>query len=132
MAKPRSSNGKCFNRSTASSGVSLADFEDAAVGDPALGAVRQRVRLTGDAGYAKDRAEVVVHLRDGRMLRADVPHARGTAERPLDDAGLDAKFLALAAPVLGRAAPRLLARAWSFEQCADAGALVRASRPPRA
>jgi 2-methylcitrate dehydratase PrpD len=113
-------------------GVSLADFEDAAVRDPALSAVRQRVRLTGDAGYAKDRAEVVVHLRDGRALRADVPHARGTAERPLDDAGLDAKFLALAAPVLGRAAPRLLARAWSFEQCADAGALVRATRPPRA
>ena len=112
-------------------GATLEDFTDEAARDPALRALRQRVRLVGVPEYAKDRASVAIHLRDGRTLRADVAHARGTAERPLDDAGLDAKFLGLATPLLGPAARRVLARAWTFDQSPDAGALPRATRPPR-
>lgn len=110
-------------------GVSFADFADDAVRDPTLRALRQRVRLVARPDYAKDRADVTIHLRDGRTVDAAVAHARGTVERPLDDAGLDAKFLALAEPVLGARAPRVLARAWAFGASADAGALPRATRP---
>ena len=111
-------------------GATLEDFADEAARDPALRAVRQRVQLVGRPDYAKDRATVVIHLRDGRTLRADVAHARGTAERPLDDAGLDAKLLGLATPTLGPTRTRrLLARAWAFDQAPDTGALARATRP---
>lgn len=110
-------------------GVSFADFADEAVRDPTLRALRQRVRLVARPDYAKDRADVTIHLRDGRTVAAAVAHARGTVERPLDDAGLNAKFLALAEPLLGRRARRVLARAWAFGESADAGALPRATRP---
>ncbi len=111
-------------------GVTLADFTDAAATDPTLRALRARVRLHAVPDCPKDAARLAIHLRDGRTLTADVPHARGTVERPLDDAGLDAKFLALATPVLGeRRARRVLARARAFATAPDAGALLRATRP---
>ncbi|HLH22663.1 MAG TPA: MmgE/PrpD family protein [Chloroflexota bacterium] len=110
-------------------GVIFADFSDAAATDPTLRALRARVRLHAMPDCPKDAARIAIHLRDGRTLQADVPHARGTVERPLDDAGLDAKFLALAEPVLGARARRLLARAWAFATAPDAGALLRATRP---
>jgi 2-methylcitrate dehydratase PrpD len=113
-------------------GVSFADFTDAAATDPALRALRARVQLHNVPDCPKDAARVAVHLRDGRTLEATVPHARGTVERPLDDAGLSAKFLALAEPVLrARRARRLLAHAWAFAATPDAGTLLRATRPTR-
>jgi 2-methylcitrate dehydratase PrpD len=113
-------------------GVSDADFADEAVLDPTLRALRARVRLVSMPDYPKDRARIAIHLREGSTLEAAVAHARGTAEQPLDDAGLNDKFLALAEPVLGRRAPRLLARAWAFAESADAGDLLRATRRARA
>jgi 2-methylcitrate dehydratase PrpD len=110
-------------------GVTFADFTDAAATDPTLRALRARVQMITVTDCPKDAARIAIHLRDGRTLEADVPHARGTVERPLDDAGLDAKFLALAEPVLGARARRVLARAWAFADAPDAGSLVRTTRP---
>jgi 2-methylcitrate dehydratase PrpD len=110
-------------------GVAFADFTDAAATDPTLRAVRARVQMIGVPDCPKDAARIAIHLRDGRTLQAEVPHARGTVERPLDDAGLSAKFLALAEPVLGARARRVLARAWAFATAPDAGSLPRATRP---
>jgi 2-methylcitrate dehydratase PrpD len=110
-------------------GVRLEDFTDAAARDPALRAARATVRLVPVEDQPKDAARVALYLRDGRVLRAEVPHARGTAARPLDDAGLAEKFRGLAEPALGARAGRVLARAWAFDRAADAGTLIRATRP---
>ena len=112
-------------------GVRLEDFTDEAARDPVVRAARANVRLLPVDDLPKDAACVAVYLRDGRALRAEVSHARGTVARPLDDAGLDEKFLGLAAPVLGARAARVLASAWAFDRSADAGALLRATRPRR-
>ncbi len=100
--------------------------------DPALRAVRARVLLVAVPDCPKDAARIAIYLRGGRTLRAEVPHARGTIERPLDDVGLNAKFLGLAEPVLGPRARRVLARAWAFAESPDAGSLLRATHPARA
>lgn len=107
----------------------LADFTDAAARDATIAALRRRVRLVVGPRYAKDRADIKIHLRDGRVLQAIAAHARGTSQRPLEDAALDVKFIALAEPVIGDRAVRLLSLARSFEKRADVGGLLRLTRP---
>jgi hypothetical protein len=62
-----------------------------------LEALRGKVRAVLDAGLPRGAARVAVTLADGRRAETTVLHARGSAERPLDDAALDAKFRANAA-----------------------------------
>ena len=107
----------------------LADFTDAAARDVTIAALRRRVRLVVQSRYAKDRASIQIHLRDGRVLQAITEHARGTSQRPLEDGELDAKFTALAEPVLGHRAARLLSLARSFDELADVRELLRLTRP---
>ncbi len=70
----------------------VADFDAAALTDPVLDALRDRVRAVLDASLPRGAARVTVTLADGRRAETTVPHARGSAERPMSDAGLDAKF----------------------------------------
>ncbi len=105
------------------------DFDDARVRDPELVALRARVRLLPIDDFAKDRAHVTVRLRDGRFLEADVPHARGTPSRPLDDDGLAQKFLGFAESILGSRAERLLAACWALDQRGDCRRLLTLTRP---
>jgi 2-methylcitrate dehydratase PrpD len=111
-------------------GVALGDFEDAAVGDRRITALRERVRLRPEAGYPKERAVVAVRLRDGQVLTADVACARGTPGRPLSDAELGAKFLGLAEPVLGRSARRVLDALWAVDTAPDVARLLASVRAP--
>lgn len=110
-------------------GVRPDDFTDGAAQRPLLRALRNRVQVIGQPDFAKDQATVSVFLRDGRVLSAEVPHARGTAARPVDDEALSEKFLSLAEPTLGAGADRLLKRAWSFDSCRDTRELLRMAVP---
>jgi 2-methylcitrate dehydratase PrpD len=80
--------------------VGLAQYEDAIVNDPAVVALRARVALEPSATIPRAAARVVVTLDDGATLEEVVAHARGSLERPLTDAELGAKALALVEPVL--------------------------------
>jgi 2-methylcitrate dehydratase PrpD len=89
----------------------LAEATDAALHDTAIAALRDRIEAVADETLQREEAYAEVRLRDGRVLRAHVPHARGSRERPLTDAELAAKFIALAEPRLGEPrAAELLAR----------------------
>ncbi len=110
-------------------GVSPEDFTDEVARDPALRNLRDRVRVIAQPDFEKDQASVSIVLRDGRVLMADVAHARGTVARPVDDDALNDKFLSLADPALGQQAERLLKKAWSFETSRDARDLLRLTRP---
>lgn len=81
-----------------------AEFSDAAVARPDVVALRARVTAVADAAIEEAAADVTVACTDGRTLRAFVPHAIGSRERPLSDADLARKFHGLADPVLGSAA----------------------------
>jgi 2-methylcitrate dehydratase PrpD len=91
-------------------------FTDEAVSDPAVVALRRRVRATDDISVAEDAVRIVVALSDGRRIEKHVEHAIGSLEQPLSDAQLEAKFKGSCMPVLGAAATdALLSLGWAFE-----------------
>lgn len=81
----------------------LSEQTEDAARDPAIAALRERIHAQSDAAAARDEAFVDIRLATGRTLSHHVPHARGSRDRPMTDGELDAKFMALATPVLGPA-----------------------------
>jgi 2-methylcitrate dehydratase PrpD len=75
----------------------VADFEMAAVQDPALAALRAKVVAECDASLPRGAARVTITLADGSTHQQYVEHPRGSAKRPLSDAELAAKYRANAA-----------------------------------
>jgi 2-methylcitrate dehydratase PrpD len=71
-------------------------FDEAALHDPQIRALAQRVSITIGAEQPTPLAAVVtVTLNDGRVLRRAVADFKGTPQRPLDRAELREKFLLL-------------------------------------
>jgi 2-methylcitrate dehydratase PrpD len=82
------------------------DISGASLHDPDILSMSERIRLVEDAELsrrfpAERYARARITLADGRVFATDAVPARGDAERPLSDAEIDAKYMALAAPVLG-------------------------------
>lgn len=75
--------------------------------DPAVLAVKERVKLVADPGLmdpeAPRSARVEVVLKDGRTLHHFTPHAFGTQQNPMDTESVNAKARDLLVPVLGAA-----------------------------
>src|SRR6185503_7543750 len=73
-----------------------ADFDAAALRDPALRTVLARVTPEPDASVGIGAAELTVKLKDGRVLEHRTTAARGTPENPGTRDDLEAKFRGLA------------------------------------
>jgi len=107
-----------------------AQFSDACVLAPEVGALRGRVSATVDSTVRKTEAHVALRLADGRVLEKHVEHALGTLERPMSDADLEAKFRGLVDGILPRAqADRLITRCWAADTLKDASELARLAVP---
>ena len=112
--------------------VDLDDFTPAAIGDPAVLDLARRVECIPDpdANYPHTfpgRMRMV--LRDGRVFERDEPFNRGSAERPLSDDEVRAKFRSNA----GRALPaaqveELAAAVMAIDRAPDVQALAAACR----
>lgn len=100
----------------------LDEATEASVHNPAIAALRGRVVTTIADDLKADEARATVILRDGRRLEAEVrPHV-GSAQRPLSDEQLDAKFLAQSENLLGaQRARELAAICWKLQQTSDVG-----------
>jgi 2-methylcitrate dehydratase PrpD len=108
----------------------VAQYADAAAGDPSTQALRAKVRVQDDAAMPVGAASVSIHLHGGREIETVVEHARGSLERPLTDAELEQKLVALAAhgcPALD-AAP-LIDALRSLEDMRDVHDLMRCATP---
>jgi 2-methylcitrate dehydratase PrpD len=70
----------------------LREFSAEGVSDPAIAALRGRVRVALDAASPRGAARVVVRTEDGRVLEKTVLHAKGSETAPLSDADLAAKL----------------------------------------
>jgi 2-methylcitrate dehydratase PrpD len=81
--------------------LTLEEFETAALDDPAIRAMTERIELVVDPQAHGERQTVEVETRDGRRLRERVETPRGHWDRPLSDAELGEKFRSLATPALG-------------------------------
>lgn len=110
----------------------LAQFTDERVTDPAVIAVRERVHARHDPAQAKDAANVTITLTDGTTHSWTTAHNRGTPGNPMPDDEIEAKFLDLAAPVIGPAAKELVERCWRLDEEPDVEpimALAAGERP---
>jgi 2-methylcitrate dehydratase PrpD len=98
--------------------------------DPAVLALRSRIRLVPDAALTRAppprQAIVEITMRDGRQLREHVRAVRGTPDNPMDGREVEAKAEGLLAPVLGAERARALAQQiWRIERLSA----VRMLRP---
>jgi len=101
-----------------------AQFSDARVQDPAIAALRRKVRLIRDEALKEDEAIVRI-VSAGRRFEKHVSHATGAPENPMSDAHLSEKFLTLATATLSRPdAEALLARLWRLEDESEVTALL--------
>ncbi|HUY06845.1 MAG TPA: MmgE/PrpD family protein [Acidimicrobiales bacterium] len=73
----------------------LAEFSDVMAVDPIVVSLRDRTVLMPDDLHTRQAATVAVHLRDGTKRMFHVAEAEGSMERPLSDAQLREKFVAL-------------------------------------
>lgn len=102
----------------------LAEATQEALDQPEVAALRERIQAQADESLQRDEALVELTLASGRVLRAHVPHARGSRERPLTDAELAAKVMAMAVPVVGEAKACQLLALCEALPAADAGWLA--------
>jgi 2-methylcitrate dehydratase PrpD len=72
-----------------------AQFTDAKAHDPAIAALRRRVRLIRDDRLGEDEARVRLVLAGGTALEHHVTHAVGSPGNPMTDEHLDRKFRTL-------------------------------------
>ncbi len=75
-------------------------FTDAAVNDPQVVALRQRISVRSDPAVRTEQSDLLVVLDNGRRLTRHIEHAVGSVERPMSDAALRDKFAALAQGIL--------------------------------
>jgi 2-methylcitrate dehydratase PrpD len=77
-----------------------AQYSDARATDPAVAALRRKVKAVADETLRGDEAHAVI-VTNGQRHDVHVAHASGTAANPMSDAQIEAKFLANAAPLIG-------------------------------
>jgi 2-methylcitrate dehydratase PrpD len=106
--------------------VGLAQYDDALVVAPDVAALRARVRLEPDEKMPRASARVSVRLTDGTTIEETTTHARGSLERPLTDAELNAKAEALMEPVLAGRTGALRKAVSELPKAADLAALIAA------
>jgi 2-methylcitrate dehydratase PrpD len=115
--------------------IRLEHFEEGVRRDPAPVAIARKLHVVAspeiDRLYPQLRpARVKVTTPRGIFTRA-ADEALGSRLVPLDDAGLRAKFDALAGPVISPArAQALREQIWAIESCADLRPLVEAAAKP--
>jgi 2-methylcitrate dehydratase PrpD len=97
-----------------------------------MGRIEAAIDVELDAAFPGQRAaRVVIETHDGRRHALLQPARKGDPELPLDDHELEAKYLELAAPVIGDAPARaLLERLWRLER--ETGVTLAVAAPRRA
>jgi 2-methylcitrate dehydratase PrpD len=110
--------------------LDLCDFDDAALVDPAVRDMMGHIELIVDPAAHGERQTVEIETRDGRVLRDRVETPRGHWDHPLSDGDLRAKFLDLAGPALGPAAPRAADLVGELERPGALRALLALLRAP--
>src|SRR5436305_106093 len=103
-------------------------FSDAAVRNPQIVMVRDRVMTIVDPTIKEDQVRITITLKDGRKLEKYIEHAVGSVTNPMSDRDLEAKFAGQSDGVLPPAqARRVMDLCWDIESLPSAGALAEAA-----
>jgi 2-methylcitrate dehydratase PrpD len=106
----------------------IAEFAAGFVADPAVIALRAKVRAEVDASLPRGAATVEVRTIGGETRSATVHHARGSEQHPLSDVDLEAKLrenTALGGTGVDPAAA--ISALWALDQAASVQPLVQAT-----
>jgi 2-methylcitrate dehydratase PrpD len=99
---------------------------DKYVQDPAIRAFQSKITAVQTDGIAHDGAVVTITLADGTTREKTITNGIGSTRNPMTDAQLDAKFAAMAEPVIGADRTRAtIANCWNLDTMPDAGDLAR-------
>ena len=79
----------------------VAQYSDARAADPTVAALRRKVKAVADETLRKDEAYAAISV-GGKRHEVHIAHASGTADNPMSNAAIEAKFMANATPVIGR------------------------------
>jgi 2-methylcitrate dehydratase PrpD len=110
--------------------VGQKEYSDAAVRDPQVIALRDRVTATVAPTVREDQVEARVVLASGRAVEKRIERVVGSLENPLSDRDLESKFRGQAEGVLSTAqVEELLALCWRVASLPDAAAIPKASVP---
>jgi 2-methylcitrate dehydratase PrpD len=108
----------------------LQEYTDAAVNDPAVKQVRERVVAISDTSITEDQSHIEVELVDGRKLVKFVEESIGNLRRPLTDKQLEDKLRDQASFVLPAGQiEKLIELCWKIDALEDVGVLVKATVP---
>lgn len=118
--------------------VTPAQFEEKKIMDPTIRAQLNKVEVVADpeieAVFPKlQRVIVKVTTTDGREFEKQLDYPKGDPRNPLTDEEVEAKFEALAAPILGDGArSRLKEAVWSLDKLDSISALMAMCKAERA
>jgi 2-methylcitrate dehydratase PrpD len=102
----------------------MAQYTDAKAIDPAVAALRRKIKPVADETLRKDEAHATI-VENGKRHQVHIAHASGTADNPMSDAQIEAKFTANATPVIGADNTKRVAEwVWSLEKHADMRELI--------
>ena len=102
------------------------EFDDPLVMDPAVAAFRARVHAAIDPAMPVGAARVSVTTTGGKVLSAEVMHARGSLAQPMTDAEIAQKLRDLAATGCPRCeADRVIDAVWRLDEADDVRELMR-------
>lgn len=116
----------CFAVGFLFGGGGPAEFSDACARDPAVAAMRKRVRFESTDTIQKGAARAVLHTRDGAQHRVAVDHATGSAERPMTSVQLRDKARLIVEPILRDGTEAFLDRSFELDRH-DVASLMAAS-----
>ena len=108
----------------------LREYTDAAVNDPLVKQVRERVVAVADESITEDQSHIEVELADGRKISRFVEESLGNLKRPLSDKQLEAKLRDQATMALPEdRVERLIELCWKIDTLEDVGEVIRATVP---
>jgi 2-methylcitrate dehydratase PrpD len=75
-------------------------YTEEKVNDPAIIAMRQKIKPVTDENIPKDKAEAVLRTKDGKEYHVRIEHATGSLENPMSQEMLERKFAKLCKTIL--------------------------------
>ncbi|OPX13292.1 MmgE/PrpD family protein [Mycobacterium sp. AT1] len=111
--------------------LGLDSFSAAAVDDPEIARLRDKITVTGDDTVGKRGARLSITTHEGTTLGHAVRANRGTPDNPMSDDDLEAKLRSIAVPSLGiKAVNELIGSCWKLDTAPRASdVLGHFSRP---
>ncbi len=102
----------------------MAEIDDDYIRDSAVATMRARIDLRVDEALTPVGAKAMVKMADGRTLHSRITHCTSSAERPMSDAQISAKFLQLAQKDYGsEEAKTILELCWNFSNVASVASI---------